>query len=726
MQAHQYCRYEPITKKRGLPEGYVRGLEKLWVVCLGKIDGLEDAVLALTSETTDVFQAWNEHAVADHLHATWKDSKILTSLEGLLAATEKEPHVGTKRRRQDQEGELDANGEIEEPDDGNVTLPLEPLYRVEAYLQISDDHVPLQIVALPTEMPRYLEYYFNHMHCWFPIVDRPQTLRTYYSYLKNNSTEQQSQSTMALLWAISAVASQQMEGNDRTAEPRSSAYQRTAASLIPVNDEEISLSHVQAMLLLSLLEVGQDNWSKAWFCTGQAVRHILQLCAGQGDIDERILTVLLATVIIDTIVATHLSLPPHLRRHDVKRFGNIKEDGYEEWNSWTQSGQSYGNAQPAFVLSTFNRLVDVILVLNDVLTCGHLEGEARTAFFLRVSSELREVDRKISDRSDMAQFTPQHYILRLYHLAASITVLRQSFEGEAPALPLARLTCSLYEHLNDFVQQSHLGIANISPIFEYPIRSACNAAIASAPCFGANYGLTEYADFVEGMTTMIGELSGKWAVYSELAGHWDAQGAPHTSQIPPVLESRNTRESFPFLRQGTFETSFPHANRNSSYAMLSGIEKRPQAPNQPASTQGLMHNSQYSDSFPSNHMNQGFLVSGPGNSTILTDQFDSAMHGVDPISPEAYAETTVQSSPSFQGDDVDAIFHNLVHLDANDWTAANPFQDLGFADDLAFQAFCEDNDRIGSATDLNEHMTAGTVTFWPPDGIPGYDFNQSR
>ena len=718
----------------------MRGLEKLWVVCLGKIEGLEDAVISLTSEDTDVFQAWNQDTVAEHLHTSWKDSRILTSLEGLLAAAEKESHVGVKRSHQGDE--IGPNDEIEETHNGNVTLPLEPRYRIEAYsyARIADKQTPLEVEALPIEMPRYLEYYFNYVHCWFPIVDRPQTLRAYYNSLKHGSTEQESRSTTALLWAILALASQQMEGDDKTAAPRLSGYQRTATSFIPVNGEEIYLTHVQTMLLLSLLEIGQDKWSKAWFWAGQAVRHVLQICAGKQDVDEVTLTALLATMIIDTIVATHLSLPPHLRRHDVKRFGYLKEDGYEEWNSWIPSGQTYGNAQPAFVLSNFNRLVDVILVLNDILTCGHLEGEARRAFYSRVSSELREVDCKISDRSDVAQFTPQHYVLRLYHLAASITVLRQSFEGDAPALPLARLTCSLQEHLNDFVQQSYLGIANMSPIFEYPIRSACDAATASEPCFGVNYGLTEYADFVKGMTTVIAELSQKWSVYSKLVGYWDTRGAPvnDSPQRRSVLETRNPmKESFPFLRQGTFETSFPQANRASSYAMASDTEQRPLALNRLASDQGFTRSLQYSQPFSANHTDARFLMadSGPGSgsqninavsrSTILTDQFDSAMHGVEPVSPETYAETTVQSSPSFQGDDVDAIFHNLVHLDANDWAAANPFQDLGFADDLAFQAFCEDNDRI-SAADLSGPLATGGVDFWPPDGVSGYGINQFR
>lgn len=43
------CSYDANVKKRGLPEGYVRGLEKLWGLAIRDVDEIEDNVLlALT------------------------------------------------------------------------------------------------------------------------------------------------------------------------------------------------------------------------------------------------------------------------------------------------------------------------------------------------------------------------------------------------------------------------------------------------------------------------------------------------------------------------------------------------------------------------------------------------------------------------------------------------------------------------------------------------------
>jgi hypothetical protein len=55
------CSYDPISKKRGLPEGYVRGLEKLWALAIIKIDGLEDAIRQITSQNQS-FHYWSHEA----------------------------------------------------------------------------------------------------------------------------------------------------------------------------------------------------------------------------------------------------------------------------------------------------------------------------------------------------------------------------------------------------------------------------------------------------------------------------------------------------------------------------------------------------------------------------------------------------------------------------------------------------------------------------------------
>jgi hypothetical protein len=78
-------------------------------------------------------------------------------------------------------------------------------------------------------------------------------------------------------------------------------------------------------------------------------------------------------------------------------------------------------------------------------------------------------------------------------------------------------------------------------------------------------------------------------------------------------------------------------------------------------------------------------------------------------------------SPSFQGDDVDMIFHNLAYLDTTDWTnnRERGLQDFGFADESTFQDFCNDPERMvpSSGTPFGLLANETTANFWPPPGF---------
>lgn len=86
---------------------------------------------------------------------------------------------------------------------------------------------------------------------------------------------------------------------------------------------------------------------------------------------------------------------------------------------------------------------------------------------------------------------------------------------------------------------------------------------------------------------------------------------------------------------------------------------------------------------------------------------------------------TSQTSPSFQGDDTDATFHDLAHLDTTEWTNSREqgLREFGFADDSTFQAFCNDADRlVDRATPFDPSSLDDSATdLWPPPGfIPNH------
>jgi hypothetical protein len=123
-----------------------------------------------------------------------------------------------------------------------------------------------------------------------------------------------------------------------------------------------------------------------------------------------------------------------------------------------------------------------------------------------------------------------------------------------------------------------------------------------------------------------------------------------------------------------------------------------------------------------------------GDSAIDLEGFDVSMSGLDQpmLNPEieqasmpaGLSVPMSDPSPSFHGDDVDAIFHNLAHLDTTDWTndRQRGLQEFGFADESTFQDFCNDPERmVVGGTPFGRLGNEATATFWPPPGIfPGH------
>lgn len=73
-----------------------------------------------------------------------------------------------------------------------------------------------------------------------------------------------------------------------------------------------------------------------------------------------------------------------------------------------------------------------------------------------------------------------------------------------------------------------------------------------------------------------------------------------------------------------------------------------------------------------------------------------------------------EPSPSFHGDEIDAIFHEMAHLDTNEWSTerALGLKDFGFADDLTFQAFCNDPERLIAPGDGMQQPLSSNSQTW--------------
>ena len=70
------------------------------------------------------------------------------------------------------------------------------------------------------------------------------------------------------------------------------------------------------------------------------------------------------------------------------------------------------------------------------------------------------------------------------------------------------------------------------------------------------------------------------------------------------------------------------------------------------------------------------------------------------------------TSPSFSGDEIDALFHEMAQLDTTQWTMdrTQGLKDFGFADDSTFEAFCNDPERLMlSSIDMDPTFNNGNI-----------------
>ena len=641
----------------------------------------------------------------------WKESDVLQELEVMLARLESaESSSNVKRKREKDKINVDGAADSE--------FHRNPVYHIEEGAASSDSenespfkrrknvHLSLsrkldpEDTPLPPQTSELIETYFSFTHCWFPIVERHRVHRTIYSQSRKSSGAKTDTADLAALWAILAYTAREskasMVGDDRAQgnSDMTQAEMRTIArALIPDEDGQFETGHVQALLLLALLDVGLGKWSSAWNVCGSATRMALELGLGTKLIDKRGVHVLYGCFFLDTLIASHLSRPPHLRRQDLEAVGYLEEDGYEEWDPWTSSKASSSYRDPAFMITCFNRLLDIFMILNDTI-CDKRAGMDKSAYFQGLADKLKDMPSRFPMFPGL-QCPPHQLYLQLFYLSTSILVKRQCFEGGAPCDPLARMAYEILVLLTKYAEDPTSGFAVIPPVLENAVRSACYAAIAAKPSFETLAELPSYHAFAQIMTNYTSEMSTVWPVFSGLTNLWRSE-----LQSPERMGEFNAMA----LKQNGTTHDWPN------------------------SLSDLQH--QYSGS-----LLQQEARNTRGEPTVDLEGFDVPMSGLD--QPMANTSTDQSSmpvglsmpasdpSPSFQGDDVDTIFHNLAHLDTTDWTSNRQrgLQDFGFADESTFQDFCDDPERMVPSGGMPFGLLGNeaAANFWPPPGFfPGH------
>ena len=252
------------------------------------------------------------------------------------------------------------------------------------------------------------------------------------------------------------------------------------------------MGHIQALLILALTNMGLGHLGRAWLLIGHAVRAATYLGLDQPSDDilkafskSRTKHVFLGCFVLDTMIAARLDHRPHLRAQDVDIVGLIEEDGLEEWDPWTDCLNvrrgSTGSRGPASVLSTFNRLVQVLCILNEAtcitdsskrlqLSTGLLE---KLHVWSSAQSSPLYFDSSAMNSEEAMSLLPHHHNLHLAYFTSLAISQLLSHGPESESVNLEPCTRSA-QHIVELLRQhsNNFGLLIVPPTFEYFIKTA--------------------------------------------------------------------------------------------------------------------------------------------------------------------------------------------------------------------------------------------------------------
>ncbi|KAL3470602.1 hypothetical protein BJX99DRAFT_251083 [Aspergillus californicus] len=377
------CTYRANPKKRGLPTGYIRSLELLWGLVFTKIQGSEEVVRTLLRAAnipSHLATMGKEAEGSDTLLSSWKNSIVLKEIERLLTFLEQPDEDGRGVRTGESTSPADAEGSsLLSPETLEWHLPDSLGEGRESSLAIGPSPVRAprpdrsSSQQLPSNPWPLLDIYFSYTQCWFPILEKHDILRTAFRHADEDQYNPSSAGSgdHAALWAVLALASIQQTSISTTRQLTDFPEDRPDPNQLYA---KARIGHVQALLVLSLIKLGQQDWAAAWILVGHAVRTAQSLgLHNQSD----------PTSTEESKAAGRSKHVPSLRKSDLTRVGAINEDGLEEWHPWedqtglrpVESSRGFQRG-PLHALSTFNRLLSLMCILNDLSCCEQASRNA--------------------------------------------------------------------------------------------------------------------------------------------------------------------------------------------------------------------------------------------------------------------------------------------------------------------------------------------------------------
>lgn len=506
--AGRNCSYENGGGRRGLPTGYVRGLETALGLMFQRIPSSEKDLLDLLRERPS---AASRNRAVDR----WRKSRVATVLSRTSPAGP--GNLSTEENFDDDDGDwvVDENSTPSAkpapgPNEASITQQT-PIAQIECRDAIDSQ--------LPSNTSELLDVYFIYTHSWFPILERRDLLRAMYTYPSEQTPHS---SCHFVLWAVIAYVTLINGGRMSSLDPREVSFsiqKRILSSSITAD-----LDLISALIILVLLHLEGGDINLAWVLVGQAAR-MLSILPDSSQ-NGRFRSTFHGCMFLDNVISGVLNRSPSLSTEEQLACGSVDEDDMEEWDSWSISSNMAVRG-PLRSLSTFNRLRDLAQTLSSILYNSE-RGATHISLRSIIESNKAVLERHPYTGRDSA--TPPLLTLHLTSAFVILTAIRR-FNISDPSV-LTEISRCLLDLVDDYEEVT--ASTRASPLLRYFARQCQHCLEGQSQSYEVATLINRISSYLEGMNGSKSkkEAEGSRSQTSDISGDPHNIAKLHSADMP--------------------------------------------------------------------------------------------------------------------------------------------------------------------------------------------------
>lgn len=326
----------------------------------------------------------------------------------------------------------------------------------------------LTIPPLPPDWHALTQVYFTIDHSWFPLLERHALFRTAYLYAdaadSQTAIDLRHRAEYATLWAVLALGEIHTSG---ALSSRAIHYKAMSKHFLDsdrlVEGDYIHFS--QALLVWSVIHLGSNKLVLARSAMAQA----LVFCSAvRSDPSPRQRALILSgCFVMDALLSLTLDTRPLMSTDDLPSSAPCDETGSDEWEPYVDKFRFHGcsnssHAVPSRVSSTFNSLVQLSCILNDIMQKQTSESD----LVANIESWSFSLPRHLTASTSLTRqisknVLPPQLHLRAIYSAMQFVIISRRPHGQPtnqsinlPQEPMRNVAASMLEILRNFGVQA--------------------------------------------------------------------------------------------------------------------------------------------------------------------------------------------------------------------------------------------------------------------------------